>query len=155
MILSPLKSTKNLLGQTVHPVITQKFGARPEYYKRYGHKGHNGIDFRAPVGTPLYAPMDGTVTVRDQGDKDYGLHVIISNQRLSVILAHLSRVDVHTGQVVGMGEPIALSGKSGSVDPHLHLSAYKMNGPVKKDPDNGFGGAFDITPYIVCWDKTL
>ena len=42
-------------------VITQPFGARPEFYKPLGYPGHMGDDFRARIGAKLYAVDAGTV----------------------------------------------------------------------------------------------
>ena len=35
--------------------ISQAFGLNPQIYKRFGMKGHNGIDYACPQGTPVYA----------------------------------------------------------------------------------------------------
>jgi murein DD-endopeptidase MepM/ murein hydrolase activator NlpD len=70
MIFSPLPG---------NPLVTQGFGQNAESYAPYGMQGHNGIDFGIPEGTVVYAPHDGTATVKDNGTKDYGLHVIIDD----------------------------------------------------------------------------
>lgn len=43
MIIAPLRND---------PRITQHYGERPEYYARFNLRGHNGIDYAAPIGTP-------------------------------------------------------------------------------------------------------
>ena len=156
MILSPLPNTTNILGQSVKPYITQGYGLRPEYYKKYGLKGHPGLDFRAKTPLPVYAPVDGMVEVVDSGSKGYGLHVVITNQRFRITLAHLSNVEVGSKQVVTMGEVIGRTGNTGdSSAPHLHLTVQKVNGGIVKDKDNGFGGAQDVAKFIICWTSTL
>jgi len=155
MILSPLQNIEKL-GFQKRPVITQSFGENPSAYKKFGFKGHEGTDLRAAIGTKVFAPIDGTVEVKNHGEEGYGLHVIISNQRLRVLLAHLSKVDVHTDQVIGMGEAIGETGDTGNSNaPHLHISVIKMNGPTVKDPKNGYGGAFNAEPYMINWFGTF
>lgn len=157
MILSPLRNTVSLLGKDVKPVITQNFGERPEFYKQYGFQGHEGVDLRARTPTPVFAPIEGKAEVKDTGTRAYGLHVIISNERLRVILAHLKSVEVHTGQNLRLGDLIGLTGDSGSAKgaPHLHMTVMKMNGPQIVDKKNGYGGGINVSKYIVCWRETL
>jgi|CXWL01.1.fsa_nt_gi murein DD-endopeptidase MepM/ murein hydrolase activator NlpD len=156
MLLSPLKNTLSSDGKELQPVVTQKFGANPRLYKKFGLKGHEGGDFRAAVGMTVYAPIDGTIEVIDSGNLAYGLHVIITNDRLRVILAHLSLVDVFNNQFIRTGEPIGLSGNTGnSTAPHLHMSVIRMKDGEVQDADNGYKGAFNFLPYVICWRETL
>lgn len=150
MILSPLPCTKNLLGQWVPPVITQHFSENPDAYKKFGIEGHNGLDLRAKTPLRIYAPFEGTCTVENKGA--YGLHIIIQNERLKTILAHLSSVEVQTGTVVKLGEPIGMTGNSGnSLAPHLHQSLIPMNGSVPKHSKNGYNGCVDFEPFLIYW----
>jgi len=151
MIISPIQNNTTLGVQT-KPKITQRFGENAAAYKKFGYNGHEGLDMRAAIGTKLYAPIEGKVEVLDSGDKAYGLHVKITNDRLRVILAHLSEVSVQTGQFVPLGEQIGLSGNSGnSQAPHLHVTLQKMKDGKVSEPKNGYGGAFDFQPYIIYW----
>ena len=52
---------------TDHPVITQAFGATPEVYRRWGLPGHDGLDFRAPMNSRVYACADGEVYMVHDG----------------------------------------------------------------------------------------
>lgn len=97
----------------------------------YGGKSHNGVDFRASVGTPVFAAETGTV--EGTGDTDvgcpkasYGKWILIRHRNgLSTLYAHLSAIGVSSGQEVRRGERIALSGKTGyATGPHLHLSVF-------------------------------
>ncbi|GAA2286921.1 hypothetical protein GCM10010145_67150 [Streptomyces ruber] len=88
---------------------------------------HSGQDFAVPSGTPVLAAHGGTVVKaggNGAGDGPaYGNAVVIkhSNGTYSQY-AHLSRIDVKAGQVVGTGQRIALSGNTGnSSGPHLHF----------------------------------
>mgnify|MGYP001568700364 CR=1 FL=1 len=153
MILSPLQSEKTITGQK-KPVITQRFLDRPEFYKPLGLPSHGGLDFRAKVGTPLFAPIDGKVTVINKGP--YGLHVYIQNDRLKCLLAHLSSVACHTGQIIRMGEAVGLTGASGNVEgEHLHMEMYKMHGDALADPKDPYKSRFDFEPYVITWRGSL
>ncbi|WP_406838274.1 M23 family metallopeptidase [Streptomyces sp. AHU1] len=92
----------------------------------WAHK-HSGQDFAVPTGTNVMAAHGGTVVKagpNGAGDGPaYGNAVVIkhANGKYSQY-AHLSRVDVHVGQVVSTGQHIALSGNTGnSSGPHLHF----------------------------------
>ena len=145
----------------VRPRISQKFGLNPQIYKRFGMKGHNGIDYGVPEGTPVFAGIDGTVRVKDSGDQGYGLHIKIRNgdKACELVLGHLSKVLVVDGQRVNVGDKIALSGNTGfSTGPHVH-EGYRLLKPGKKDLflwevlnyNNGFKGYFDHLEFIINW----
>lgn len=112
--------------------ITQVFGDTA--FARtgaYGGKGHNGVDFRASVGTPVLAAGDGVVI--GVGDTDatcvgasYGKWILIKHDNgLTTVYGHLSAQMVSQGQPVKRGQTIAFSGESGyATGPHLHLSVF-------------------------------
>jgi murein DD-endopeptidase MepM/ murein hydrolase activator NlpD len=108
--------------------------------KGYGVKGaawrcgwHTGIDYRAPVGTPITAIQDGQVVYAGRGagwGPAYGIHIILQHGEHRVIYAHLSKLDpnVLNKKTVTAGELIGLSGATGNCHgPHLHLEARKAN----------------------------
>lgn len=101
--------------------ITSPFNAPRNYAGE-----HEGLDFAAPIGTPVFAGYDGvvdTVRVIDPGE-GYGKYVRVRySARYKGWFGHLSRVDVALNQVVSAGQQIGLSGNSGgSSGPHLHLT---------------------------------
>jgi murein DD-endopeptidase MepM/ murein hydrolase activator NlpD len=148
MIFSPLPGT---------PLIMQGFGQNPADYAPFGLAGHNGIDFSVPEGTVIYAPHDGVVTMKDHGDQDYGLHVIIEDTKRKSWLCHLSHTDLKSGQSIAQGDPIGLSGRSGNATgPHLHWTYQIMKNGAVQNKDNGFQGAVDVTEFTRLWlDKDL
>ena len=163
-IISPIQNdaykTATFWKQT-RPVITQKFGLRPEVYKQFGMKGHNGVDMRCKVGTPIFAPMDGYVKVKDSKDEGYGLHIRIRNEfkALECVLGHMSKVVVPNGHRVNMGDLIAYSGNSGfSSGPHLHMG-LRVIIPGSQDiwswkvlnASNGYFGYFDHLDTMLCF----
>jgi murein DD-endopeptidase MepM/ murein hydrolase activator NlpD len=121
------------LPMSIRLFVTTPFGERGPYWKS-GY--HPGIDFRAPVGTPVKAVADGIVVEahEDGYNKGYGGYVKIDHGNgLHSLYAHLSRVDVAVGDQVVAGDKLALSGNTGiSTGPHLHLE-MRQNG-VQKDP---------------------
>ncbi|MBI2048464.1 MAG: peptidoglycan DD-metalloendopeptidase family protein [Parcubacteria group bacterium] len=112
--------------------ITQKFGDTA-FAKSgaYNGKGHNGIDFRASLGTPVFASLSGTVigtgnTDIYRGCYSYGKWVLIRHANgLSTLYAHLSYIAVSEGAAVSTGDVIGNSGNTGySTGPHLHYGVY-------------------------------
>lgn len=117
--------------------ITQYFGNTPfatANAQVYGGKGHNGIDLRAPVGTPVKASMSGTVIGVGNTDVgnclSYGKWVMIDHKNgLTSLYAHLSLQNVREGDVVSTGQLIGYSGNTGySTGPHLHFGVYATEG---------------------------
>lgn len=144
------------------PRISQHFGLNPQIYSQFGLDGHNGIDYAVPVGTPVFAPMDGELIVKDSGKEGYGLHVRIRNDQkdLECVLGHLSEVLVHGGRRVNMGDKIALSGNTGfSFGPHVHEGFRRIRPAGDKsvwewpvlDYNNGFKGYFDHLEFVITW----
>ena len=82
---------------------------------------HKGMDFRAASGTPVHAGNSGVVVLARP--LYYEGNCVILDHGLGVftLSMHLSRIDVHEGQRVAIGERLGLSGATGRVTgPHLH-----------------------------------
>lgn len=95
-------------------------------------KFHEGIDFTAPVGTPIYATGDGVISSAEYNSGGYG-NIIVINHGFSyeTKYAHLSRIKVKVGQKVKRGEIIGLMGNTGkSTAPHLHYEVHKSGVPI-------------------------
>jgi murein DD-endopeptidase MepM/ murein hydrolase activator NlpD len=86
---------------------------------------HAGVDFAAPVGTPVLAAADGVVSVLIDYEPGCGIGVVLSHPRFKrwTAYCHLARAAVTVGQAVARGERIGFSGASGNAAgvPHLHL----------------------------------
>jgi murein DD-endopeptidase MepM/ murein hydrolase activator NlpD len=96
-------------------------------------KQHKGVDYGAPMGTPIRAVGDGTVDFAGW-QNGYGNVVEIrhSAQR-STLYAHMSRIDVKRGAHVEQGQHIGAVGMTGwATGPHLHFEV-KVGG-VQQDP---------------------
>jgi murein DD-endopeptidase MepM/ murein hydrolase activator NlpD len=132
----------------LHPVpgarVSQVYGARPEYYRKWGLAGHEGIDYAVVVGTPVVAAADGVVHVvqRDAFKHNYGVHVRLKHLHEGVewqtIYAHLSFIPVYLkpGVLVKAGSLIGRSGNTGNVQGggHLHFSV-KRDGVIVNPAD--------------------
>ncbi|WP_243834630.1 peptidoglycan DD-metalloendopeptidase family protein [Psychromonas algarum] len=92
---------------------------------------HNGTDFAVVVGTKVHAVGDGVV-IRAGFHPAAGNYVVIKHGRkYTSRVLHLSKILVHKGQRVEMGQVIALSGNTGrSTGPHLHYEFHVYNKPV-------------------------
>jgi len=109
--------------------VSQPYGTGSSLYKSGMHKG---VDFAAPVGTPVVACNDGTVTSLSWGQA-FGKHIIIDHVKFAdgtpglwAGYMHLSKVKVEPGQKIKRGQIIGWSGESGHVTgPHLHLEVQK------------------------------
>lgn len=94
---------------------------------------HEGQDFLAPVGTPVYSAFAGVV-VRADYDVRYGNVVEIASKNDVVVLyAHLSKIRVIKGRIVKEGEWIGAVGATGrTTGPLLHVVTLQQGEP--KDP---------------------
>lgn len=136
-------------------LITQAFGRTVSAKKLYASGSHSGIDFRAAVGTPIYAAADGVVEGVGDTDKtcpkaSFGKWVFIRHTNgLATVYAHLSLIKSTEGQKVRTGDLIGYSGNTGrSTGPHLHLTVFASNGV------NGEEGArIDARPSVACNGK--
>lgn len=92
-------------------------------YGTRGHKFHQGVDLRAPVGTPVLAANDGTVVYVGSKIRGYGRMIVLKHEdNFYSVYAHHSKNLVKVGKKVSRGDKIALSGKSGHASgPHLHF----------------------------------
>ena len=125
-------------------------------YKAYGLEGHNGIDFGAVTGTPVYAADDGTVIEAKEESTGYGRHVHIEHSHGETIYGHLSAMLVRPGDVVKAKTCIGKSGgdpsdpfSGNSTGPHLHFE-YRPKGENRL---NGYGGAVNPEPLLQPWDR--
>lgn len=91
-------------------------------------RAHRGVDYAAPVGTPVRSVGDGVIEFAGW-QNGYGnvVEVKHSNDR-STTYAHLSRVDVRKGQHIDQGSVLGAVGATGwATGPHLHFE-FKVKG---------------------------
>ncbi len=121
--------------------VSSPFNPRRLNPVRHKIAPHNGVDFRMPVGTSVYAPSDGVVTYASYM-RGGGYTIIIKHMgAYSTVYMHLSKMTVKKGQRVHLGQLIAKSGNTGrSTGPHLHYE-IRINDrsvdPLKVDLPSG------------------
>ena len=111
--------------------IGSLFGYRTDPFYKVT-KFHEGIDFTAPVGTPIYATGDGVISVAEYNSGGYGNKIMINHgYSYETVYAHLSKIKVKVGQRVKRGEVIGLMGNTGkSTAPHCHYEVHKAGVPM-------------------------
>lgn len=112
-----LKRTASGWGYRIHPIYKVR-------------KMHWGMDFTAPVGTPVYATGNGKVVEiagSVPGYTEFGKYVKINHgYGYETVYGHLSKYNVKPGQEVKRGDIIGFVGNTGaSTAPHLHYEVHK------------------------------
>jgi murein DD-endopeptidase MepM/ murein hydrolase activator NlpD len=111
----------------VHAPPTDSFGTRRTFNGELASI-HEGMDFRAASGTPVRAANSGVVVLARPLYYEGNCVVIDHGLGLFTISMHLSRIDVHEGDRVTLGQRIGLSGATGRVTgPHLHWAVRWQN----------------------------
>lgn len=132
----PSPATSTLSWPVANVVITQYFGNTAFAQSgAYNGSGHNGIDIDLEVGTPVMSARQGIVKGTGNTDAEcpyasYGKWILIEHDNgLSTLYAHLSSINVSSGQSIGRSEVIGYGGNSGySTGSHLHFSVYATEG---------------------------
>ena len=101
---------------------------------RWSSGRHEGVDFAAPIGAVVVAPVDGKVVKVGQcwGAAFGSKSVLMKVAGGHLLFAHLSANSVKVGQVLKAGDVIGKVGTEGnSTGPHLHMELQKGPGWVK------------------------
>jgi murein DD-endopeptidase MepM/ murein hydrolase activator NlpD len=99
---------------------TSQYGSK-RMYNGEMQSFHNGVDLRAAVGTPIYAPTAGVVKL--SRDLYFTGNTVILDHGIGLftVYAHMSELKVKEGDRVEAGHLLGLSGATGRVSgPHLH-----------------------------------
>ncbi|HSQ71492.1 MAG TPA: M23 family metallopeptidase [Rubrivivax sp.] len=108
---SPMEFSRMTSGfaMRMHPILNQV-------------RRHLGVDYAAPIGTPVRTVGDGIVDFAGR-QNGYGNVVQVQHgKERSTLYAHLSRIDVKQGQLVEQGQSIVAVGMTGwTTGPHLHF----------------------------------
>lgn len=125
--ISPLR-----LQAPVHASVGDRYGPR-------GNRFHTGVDLLASQGTAVRAAGSGTVAFAGFSAGGYGNLVVIDHSAgVSSWYAHLSRIDVHRGESLGVGALIGRVGATGdATGPHLHFEVRLRGATV--DPLSAIG----------------
>ena len=120
-----LKRTASGWGYRIDPIYKIK-------------KFHYGLDFSAPIGTPIYATGNGIIesVLKESESKGYGNVIIINHlYGYKTLYGHMSKFNVKKGNKIKRGDIIGFVGSTGkSTGPHLHYEVIKEN--IKVNPIN-------------------
>ncbi len=109
--------------------VTSRFGSRVHPVLKYV-KAHNGVDYAAAIGTPVWSVADGTVTTAGNTGAGGNTVCVRHANAFETCYLHLSKygTGVRVGARVSQKQVIAYSGNTGrSTGPHLHY-ALKRGG---------------------------
>jgi murein DD-endopeptidase MepM/ murein hydrolase activator NlpD len=115
----PLGRAKQYVSRLSWPIknakISSPFGPRSSSF-------HEGVDFSAPEGTPIFAAHSGKVVFSGRGLRGFGRVIVLEGDGLATVYAHASSTLVDAGDYVDTGDTIARVGESGdATGPHLHF----------------------------------
>lgn len=99
---------------------------------------HKAVDIAVNSGTKVLAPHAGKVIYAGWNKQGYGNLVEIAFSGYTILLAHLSQINVALGDIVNVGDVIGLSGSTGnSTGPHIHYEVRQGSGVI--DPLQFYG----------------
>ena len=133
--IQPVKTTQSNIasgfGYRIHPIYKTSMM-------------HTGMDFTAPIGTPIYATGNGTVESTEYNGRGYGNNIIINHGfGYKTLYGHMSRFNVRNGQRINRGDIIGYVGNTGSsTGPHVHYEVIRNGNKI--NPINFFYN--DLTP---------
>jgi murein DD-endopeptidase MepM/ murein hydrolase activator NlpD len=156
VILALAKAKNKLLAAipAIQPVrnenlkrLASGFGYRTDPFTK-ARKMHEGMDFSAKIGTPIYATGDGVVSKADNTVSGFGNHVVIRHgYGYETLYGHLSKYNCRAGQRVKRGDIIGYVGSTGrSEGPHLHYEEHKEGKVV--NPLNFYYGNISAIEYV-------
>jgi murein DD-endopeptidase MepM/ murein hydrolase activator NlpD len=138
-------------AEELQTLVSKILGTGWKWVRGFGPE-HSGVDFGAPLGTPVYAFEGGTIVyARDaSSDPNAGkahaggggnvVNVRLGNGSLTEQYAHLDTIAVKSGDVIKTGQLIGTVGQTGNATgPHLHFALFK---------DDLFGGMSALDPLV-------
>jgi murein DD-endopeptidase MepM/ murein hydrolase activator NlpD len=105
--------------------LSSSFGLRPSSYG-WGYELHQGIDFSAAYGSPVYATAPGKVE-KAGWDAGFGNRIVIDHgYGYQTLYAHLFKLVVVEGSLIDRNQVIGYLGDTGQARlPHLHYGVYR------------------------------
>lgn len=124
-IFSHLSSKRMWAGHFNTPlegIMTEPFGTQ-RTFNGVRQSVHQGLDYRAEIGTPISAMNRGKVVLARELFYEGNCVAIDHGQGLLTLYLHLSELKVKEGDKVAEGQIVGLSGATGRVTgPHLHVA---------------------------------
>ena len=113
--------------------ISSPFAPRRKHPVLGTHQAHEGVDYAAPIGTPVKATGEGEVIFAGR-QRGYGITVTLRHPGgYTTLYAHLSKIakGLSQGEQVQQGQVIGYVGQSGLASgPHLHYEFHVEDQPV-------------------------
>lgn len=96
---------------------------------------HRGVDIGAPAGTPVVAPLAGTITIAATSTVRGNYVVVRHDARWSTLHQHLGTISVRPGQTVAEGQAVGTVGATGvATAAHLHTEVHDHGTPIDPRP---------------------
>jgi len=108
--------------------VTSRFNRRRFHPRLKIFRAHNGVDYGAPIGTPVRSVADGVVTFARYSGGGGKVLKVRHNSTYKTAYKHLSRYgkNIRKGSRVKQGQIVAYTGNTGlSTGPHLHYEFFK------------------------------
>jgi len=122
--------------------------------RKHGKKGHQGLDIKAPEGTPVVAVGAGKVVRTGYDPGGYGYYIQIDHgDHLYSFYGHLQKSRLpQIGTAFSAGDSIGHVGRTGNlesdIDSHLHFELRTMLYPPTGSGPEGLKGRIDPMPYL-------
>lgn len=139
----PVMRTVTFMEPVAGRAINSLFGMR-RLGGEPGVRMHTGVDIAAPTGTPVLASTEARVLRIGSDVGGYGNFVELTHPNgMTSFYAHLSRIDVASGDIVPAGARVGLVGSTGySTGPHLHFEIRRDG--VQLNPQRVMGRSFQV-----------
>ena len=144
-LLAAIPAIQPVKNENLKPMASG-FGYRTDPFTKV-RKMHEGMDFTAKTGTPIFATGDGIIARADNTASGYGNHIVLRHGfGYETLYGHLSKYKCHAGQRVKRGDVIGYVGSTGrSEAPHLHYEVHKDGKVV--NPLNFYYGNISAAEY--------
>jgi hypothetical protein len=121
-VISPDREWSGHFVPAIATSVSDPFGTRRTFNGAV-KSVHGGLDYHAPVGTPVKAINGGTVILARDLFFEGNCVVLDHGQGLLSLYMHLSEIKAHEGERVERGQEIGLSGATGrATGPHVHIA---------------------------------
>ena len=135
----------NLICPVPNFPVSQEYGVYdPKHYQKTKH--HLGVDYATPIGTPIFAPCDGTVVALPK-NADLGNWCEFRGGGYYFYFMHLQKGVVN--KEVKQGDTIAFSGNTGlSTGAHVHIEAWHKSRNLAFVTENNYKN-YTINPLTL------
>ncbi len=141
-----------LVTPTIYQEVVQKFAVNGDMYWQVGLPGHDGLDFKAPYHSKVFAAADGVVKkINYDLNVRFGLSILLAHDEgYETLYGYLGKINVSEGDEVKQNQVIALSGDSDNRG-YIHFGLY--NASLERLKNSSYpNGELDPTPFLA-YDK--